>query len=125
MHAHLGREAKARDAPRSFVCAFASWRLCVNLRRVKRLSILFAAALPVAAQTLPEPAPPITNASQLRFMAPTNAALKHPVKLRAVVTAVDWRRTVFIQDETGGSFFSVRPAGFELQPGDRIEVAGV
>ncbi|HEY6166907.1 MAG TPA: histidine kinase dimerization/phosphoacceptor domain-containing protein, partial [Verrucomicrobiae bacterium] len=92
---------------------------------MKRLAILFAAALPIAAQTPTEPLPLITNASQLRFMAPTNAALKHPVKLRAVVTAADWRRTVFIQDETGGSFFSARPAGFELRPGDRIEVAGV
>jgi len=58
-------------------------------------------------------------------MAPTNAMEKLPVKLRAVVTAVDWQRTVFIQDETGGTFFSARPAGLALKPGDHIEVRGV
>jgi signal transduction histidine kinase len=91
---------------------------------VKRLVILLLGALPALAQTL-EPARPITSARELRFLAPTNAASLLPVKLRGVVTAVDWRRTVFLQDETGGSFFSANPAGLALQPGHWIEVAGV
>jgi signal transduction histidine kinase len=92
--------------------------------RVKRMVVLLLGALPVLAQT-PEPARPLTTAREVRFLAPTNAASQLPVKLRGVVTAADWRRTVFLQDETGGSFFGANPAGLALQPGHWIEVAGV
>ena len=87
--------------------------------------LLLLAATTLVAQTSADSPLLITNTRQLRLMAPTNAALKLPVQLRAVVTAVDWHRTVFIQDETGSSFFSARPAGLALKPGDRIEVIGV
>jgi signal transduction histidine kinase len=78
----------------------------------------------LAAQTNPLPSV-LTTARELRFLAPTNAALKLPVKLRGIVTAVDWRRTVFLQDETGGTFFSGRPEFRNVRPGDRVEVEGV
>lgn len=90
---------------------------------MKRLLILLLGALPFAAWAQ-EPVPPITTARELRFLSPTNAALMQPVKLRGIVTAVDWRRTIFIQDETGGSFFGAKPEFRHVQPGDRIEVEG-
>ncbi|MBI5775526.1 MAG: sensor histidine kinase [Verrucomicrobia bacterium] len=86
--------------------------------------LLALAAAGALAQPADVPAA-ITSALQLRHLAPTNAARRVPVHLRAVVTAVDWQRTVFIQDETGGTFFSARPAGFTLNPGDKIELRGV
>ncbi len=86
--------------------------------------LLLLAATSLAAQTRADSEIVITNAQQLRLMAPTNAALKHPVQLRAVVTAVDRARTVFMQDETGGTFMGGRNSSQTLQPGDLVEVRG-
>jgi len=103
-------------------------RTCSQLFAILR-ACLFCGLVPfVATNLLAQPtdvSEVITNALQLRHLAPTNAAKRVPVHLRAVVTAVDWQRTVFIQDETGGTFFSARPAGFTLNPGERIELRGV
>lgn len=87
--------------------------------------LLLLTATSLVAQAPADPEIVITNARQLRLMAPTNAALKHPVQLRAVVTAVDRARTVFMQDETGGTFMGGRNSSQTLQPGDLVEVAGV
>ncbi len=80
-----------------------------------------------------EPAPPqgprlvLTNAGQLRALSATEAAEKHPVRLRGVVTASNPGVSVFIQDETGGTFISQTPRQImdSLQPGDEVLVVGV
>jgi signal transduction histidine kinase len=90
---------------------------------VKPVVIVLLVVLPLLAAAQ-DPAPRITTARELRFLPPAEAARGLPVKLRGVVTAVDWRRTVFLQDETGGSFFGANPAGLALTPGHWIEVEG-
>lgn len=49
----------------------------------------------------------------------------YPVRLRAVVTFIDPGRTVFIQDETGGTFLAARSANEPVQPGQILDVEGV
>jgi signal transduction histidine kinase len=91
---------------------------------VVRLFLPLLTATTLAAQGPAEPATVITNARQLRLLDPRTAAEKVPVRLRAVVTALDWSRTVFVQDETGGTFFAFRNVGAGLESGDRIEITG-
>lgn len=78
-----------------------------------------AAAQPAAVGTL-------TNCAQLRTLSPEEARLELPVKLRAVVTVIggDLSATIFIQDETGGSFISGTRSARGLEAGSHIEVTG-
>jgi signal transduction histidine kinase len=70
--------------------------------------------------------PAVTNAAQLRTLSFAEASSKVPVKLRATVTAFNMGRSVFLQDETGGTFINgIRPAYANLRPGDVVEVEGV
>ena len=66
----------------------------------------------------------LTNAAQLRALPATLAVRLLPVKLRATVTAFN-PSSVFIQDETGGTFlnFTTVPSGLSI--GDVVEVEGV
>ena len=70
--------------------------------------------------------PVLTNAAQLRALTVEEARLEHPVKLRAVVTVIggDLSATIFMQDETGGSFIAGTRSGRGLEPGSHIEVTG-
>ncbi len=69
----------------------------------------------------------LTNAAQIRALAPEVARLKLPVQLRAVVTLIggDASKTIFVQDETGGSFLSGTRTTRGLEPGTFIEATGV
>lgn len=72
------------------------------------------------------PAVTLTNCAQLRALAPEQARQELPVQLRAVVTVIggDLSSTIFIQDETGGSFLAGMRSGRGLEPGRHIEVTG-
>jgi signal transduction histidine kinase len=68
---------------------------------------------------------PITNAAQLRALPPAEAAKKLPVRLRAVVTGQNPGVSLFLQDETGGTFVThIQPSLQSLQPGDDVLVEG-
>jgi signal transduction histidine kinase len=68
----------------------------------------------------------LTNCAQLRALAPEAARQELPVQLRAVVTVIggDLSATIFIQDETGGSFLAGTRNPRGLEPGSWIEVTG-
>ncbi len=66
----------------------------------------------------------LTNASQLRFLPSTLAALQLPVKLRATATAFN-PSSIFLQDATGGTFINIQGEHPRLKPGDVLEVEGV
>ena len=69
----------------------------------------------------------LTNAAQLRALSTETARKELPVRLRAVVNLIglDAGNTIFIQDETGGSFLSGIRSSRGLEPGSFIEVVGV
>ena len=80
----------------------------------------------VAQTVVPRLPDALTNAAQLRALSPAEAARRRPVRLRGVVTAQNPDRSVFVQDDTGGSFLTKIPPGLRpLQPGDDIFVEGV
>ena len=95
-----------------------------------RLLILSGLAVPgiaAQAQIAPgTPSPPLTNAAQIRRLAPAEAEARLPVKLRGIVTAISPGSSIFLQDDTGGTFVRIvgqpPPAA---APGDLLEVEGV
>lgn len=89
------------------------------------LLLLRVTVASVAVQPLALPATGmLTNAAQLRALPAVTAALQLPVSLRVTVTAFN-PSSVFIQDETGGTFlnFPTGPAGLSI--GDVLDVVGV
>jgi len=82
---------------------------------------------PAAAQTTSPPLPDaLTNAAQLRALSPSDAAKQRPVRLHGVVTALNPGVSVFIQDDTGGTFLThIGPKLRSLQPGDEVLAEGV
>lgn len=92
--------------------------LCAAARALV-LALLFAAANSSAQ----EPAP-LTTARELRSLVRADAEKKIPVRITAVVTLVEPGRTVFCQDETGGTFMRWRPIIPKLAEGDRIVITG-
>lgn len=72
-------------------------------------------AAPVAAQ--------VRNAKELRSLSLTEEEDGPPVHLTGVVTFSDPPSTVFIQDETAGTFFRL-DSRTSPQPGDEVEVRG-
>src|SRR6185295_15529116 len=82
---------------------------------------------PAAAQPSAPPETPagvLTNAAQLRTLSPAEAARQMRVNLRAVVTAVN-PSSIFIQDDTGGTFITVRSGAPTNAPGTVLEIEGV
>jgi len=75
-------------------------------------------ALPVPASAV------LTNAAQLRALPPLAAARQLPVKLRATVTAAN-PSSIFLQDETGGTFINFPLTPPAIDPGTVLEVEGV
>src|SRR4051794_13972321 len=69
--------------------------------------------------------PVITTARALRQLDPQEARGERPVHLRATVTFVDATNTVFVQDDTGGTFIRAQPGPQKLQPGMVVEIEGV
>jgi signal transduction histidine kinase len=68
--------------------------------------------------------PTLTTARELRALPATEAARHYPVRLHAVVTLVEAPRTVFLRDDTGGSFIRWSREVPELHAGQRIVVEG-
>ncbi len=84
-----------------------------------------------AADTAPAGAPPtLTTVRQVQQLSPEEAARRHPVRLRGVVTYFAQGVPIrFLQDETGGTYFS-EPRGdagepLVLEPGSVVEIDGV
>ncbi|MCX7825660.1 MAG: sensor histidine kinase, partial [Verrucomicrobiae bacterium] len=75
----------------------------------------------------------LTNVVQVKRLTPTEAARRHPVRLRGVVTYFEWNPdwqtyTAILQDETGGISFSPgRSAAdaLKLKFGQRVQIEGV
>ena len=68
----------------------------------------------------------LTQARQVRELAPDQAELSYPVHLRAVVTYHDPKRNVlYVQDTTAGIYVQYRGDRPALEPGQRVEVDGV
>lgn len=95
---------------------------------VRLLGALSLAVLAGCDDAVAQPAPTVTltNCAQLRALTPEEARQEHLVKLRAVVTVIggDLSATIFIQDETGGSFLAGTRNSRGLEPGSFIEVRG-
>jgi signal transduction histidine kinase len=65
----------------------------------------------------------LTTALEIRRLTAAQAAERHPVRLRAMVTFNDSPGAVFVQDATAGALF--RPGGVVgLKPGDEVEIQG-
>jgi signal transduction histidine kinase len=89
----------------------------------------FAQAAPQSSQpaSAPDPAE-LTTAAAVRQLTPEQAALKHPVRIRGVVTYLSSvPQLFFVQDATGGVCVAgprdrdIRP----LRPGTSVEIEGV
>ena len=83
----------------------------------------FARAATSQAQTAPDGLL-LTNAAQIRALSHEEAGKKLPVKLRATVTTVDPVHSIFIEDETGGTFLNIHPAEKSVASGDILEIEG-
>jgi signal transduction histidine kinase len=99
------------------------------LPRCRGLLLAVGVALPLAgtpAQTA-SPRPALTNVAQLRALSAAEAAERLPVRLRGVVTALNPGASVFIQDETGGTFITrtAEKITRTLKPEDEVLVEGV
>lgn len=69
---------------------------------------------------------PLTTAAAVRNLSAAEAAQKHPVKLRGVVTFHDEALySRFVQDETAGIYLLEMTNMPALQPGQAVEVEGV
>jgi signal transduction histidine kinase len=68
----------------------------------------------------------LTNAAQLRSLSAAEAANQIPVRLRGVVTARNPGASVFVQDETGGTFLTHSDQDvFSLTPGEEVLIEGL
>jgi signal transduction histidine kinase len=68
----------------------------------------------------------LTRASEVRGLTPDRALTGVAVDLEAVVGFIEApvNGTVFIQDETGGTFFRASPRAIALRVGDRVQIKG-
>jgi signal transduction histidine kinase len=67
----------------------------------------------------------LTTAREIRALPAEEAARKYPVRLRAVVTLRATEGTIFVQDETGGTYLHVQKTAFTAEPGQQVEVEGL
>lgn len=100
----------------------------LRLSRCLLLSVLLGGARTLGAAEAPLPL--LTTVQQVRQLAPEEAARGYPVKLRGVITFLAVGTPFrFLQDETGGTYFSnpySRPEDeIGLAPGTIVEVEGV
>ncbi len=73
----------------------------------------------------PEP-PVLTRVEQIRELTPPQLGLRHPVRVRGVVTYCDLpRRDLFLQDVTGGIYVDPLGANLKVHFGEYLEVSGV
>jgi PAS domain S-box-containing protein len=79
-----------------------------------------------AAEAAAGPAPALNSVAAVRALSADEAAKGHPVRLSGVVTYYDPDRyLLFVQDETGGIFVNPGRRRFEVQAGQRVQVAGI
>lgn len=76
--------------------------------------------LPTTAANLPV----LTHVSQIRQLAPEQAARGYPVRIRAVVTYAA-PTDLFVQDSTAGIWVNSPNGGGPLEPGQLVELQGV
>jgi signal transduction histidine kinase len=91
---------------------------------------VFGVGLGSAAENNPTTLPTLTTVRQIRQLSPEDAARNYPVRLRGVITYfADNLPIRFLQDETGGTYFSELETESEnptvLTPGTRVELDGV
>lgn len=67
----------------------------------------------------------LTKASELRALPADQALEAVPVELQAVVGFIEPGGTVFVQDETGGTYFRSKASEGHLRVGDRVLIKGV
>lgn len=67
---------------------------------------------------------PLTKASDVRRLSFAEADAGHPVQLRGTVIFIEAPGTVFVQDESGGTFFRSKTPLGDLRPGDQVEIQG-
>jgi len=100
------------------------WCLCLVLL----LSGARLAAPLRAAQFPPQRSglPLLTRVDEIRNLAPEEANLGYPVRVRAVVTYFNHvENDLFIQDSTAGIWVAIGDATLALQPGQLVEVEGI
>lgn len=92
------------------------------------LSLLafFCTAVPPRESAPPPRAPAISSIRLVRLLSPPQAAARHHVRVKGVVTFVngDGVRDFFIHDGSVGIYVKPTPASAGLKPGDRVEVDG-
>jgi PAS domain S-box-containing protein len=70
--------------------------------------------------------PVLTRVEQIRNLAPEEANLGYPVRVRGVVTYFNpAENDLFIQDSTAGIWVAIGNANLALQPGQLVEVEGI
>jgi len=66
----------------------------------------------------------LTTARAIRLLTPERASLGLPVRIEGVITFFDSGETVFLQDETGGSFYQGLKRDPRWRLGQRVRVTG-
>lgn len=89
-----------------------------------RFLTLLLLLLLVGARAQDPPLRTLTTALELRNLPAEEAARSYPVKLRAVVTLRASEGTIFVQDETGGTYIHVQNTAFTAEAGQLLEVEG-
>ena len=91
---------------------------------VRRTGQAPASATPVAS---PDPGLPLlTQVAQVKQLTPDEAARRYPVRVRGVLNLSSVpSKTVFVQDSTGGIYVALVDTPPILEPGTRVEVAGL
>jgi hypothetical protein len=82
--------------------------------------------LPAIELLAQQPTVPITKVSQIRALTLDEAKRGLPVHLRAVVNTIgdDKAITIFIEDETGGTFLALKKADWSLEHGMVVDIIG-
>lgn len=102
----------------------AALRSSACIARWLCLLLWCALIIRVEAQTLEANNEVLRTALDIRRTTPEAAETGLPVDVTGVVTLVEPGRTVFFQDETGGTFFKGKATSSGLQPGLRVRVRG-
>ena len=85
--------------------------------------LLLPSSAPTGAQ---QALPTLTRVEQVRKLTPEEAQRGHPVKLTGVITLADPARSEwFLQDPTGGIYFSPQDRSAVWRPGQQVEVSGL
>jgi len=102
-------------------------RRLAALHRFILLSLMLAFSMPLAARPAETNLPLLTTAREIHQLTIEQAALRHPVRLRGVVTFVnETREQLFVQDDTEGIFVEIKgDYGFRLVIGQLLEIEGV